>query len=135
MESGFCHSDRSGSFALLLSLATLSCRLPEPPLGFMLRSSRACFPRSPGFRQQPTQHLVALTLLPSSLPSFFFFILFVVGYRCRCRCFWRCLGTPQELLDNTAKLREQMAGARLQAEREQQEEYLRVKQMEAYERR
>lgn len=43
--------------------------------------------------------------------------------------------TPQELLDNTAKLREQMAGARAQAEREQQEEYLRVKQMEAYERR
>eukprot|EP00752_Nemacystus_decipiens_P010861 g9656.t1 len=41
----------------------------------------------------------------------------------------------QELLDNTAKLREQMAGARAQAEREQQEEYLRVKQMEAYERR
>ena len=42
---------------------------------------------------------------------------------------------PQELLDNTAKLREQMAGARALAEREQQEEYLRVKQMEAYERR
>lgn len=41
----------------------------------------------------------------------------------------------QELLDNTAKLREQMAGARALAEREQQEEYLRVKQMEAYERR
>eukprot|EP00903_Cladosiphon_okamuranus_P014745 g13663.t1 len=41
----------------------------------------------------------------------------------------------QELLDNTAKLREQMAGARAQAERDQQEEYLRVKQMEAYERR
>ncbi|CAM9375951.1 unnamed protein product [Scytosiphon promiscuus] len=41
----------------------------------------------------------------------------------------------QELLDNTAKLREQMVGARALAEREQQEEYLRVKQMEAYERR
>ncbi|CAM9443399.1 unnamed protein product [Ectocarpus sp. 12 AP-2014] len=41
----------------------------------------------------------------------------------------------QELLDNTAKLREQMTGARARAEREQQEEYLRVKQMEAYERR
>lgn len=41
----------------------------------------------------------------------------------------------QELLDNTAKLREQMAGARALAEKEQQEEYLRVKQMEAYERR
>lgn len=41
----------------------------------------------------------------------------------------------QELLDNTALLREQMAVAHTQAEREQQEEYLRVKQMEAYERR
>eukprot|EP00904_Undaria_pinnatifida_P013443 jgi/Undpi1/9229/HiC_scaffold_26.g11687.m1 len=41
----------------------------------------------------------------------------------------------QELLDNTALLREQMVGARALAEKERQEEYLRVKQMEAYERR
>ena len=41
----------------------------------------------------------------------------------------------QELLDNTALLREQMAAARALADKEQQEEYLRVKQMEAYERR
>lgn len=41
----------------------------------------------------------------------------------------------QELLDNTARLREQMAEARMQAEREQQEDYLKMKQMEAYEQR
>lgn len=41
----------------------------------------------------------------------------------------------KELLDNTARLREQMAGARALADREQQEDYLRMKQMEAYEKR
>lgn len=45
------------------------------------------------------------------------------------------LALTQDLLDNTALLREQMAGAQALAEKEVQEDYLRVKQMEAYERR
>lgn len=41
----------------------------------------------------------------------------------------------QELHDNAARLKEQMGEAQAQAERERQEEFLRIKQMEAYERR
>lgn len=71
-------------------------------------------------QQHPTTHTVVSFETRASL-------------LCPCRCFFFFL--PQELLDNTALLREQMAGTRALADQEKQEEYLRVKQMEAYERR